>query len=128
MVIRKRSAGNSEQLLQILFPDRRNRMRPVPASLRTRGQYHSATPRHTLDLALEDTKLRGIDEIVGRIHRKQRRANALEVRAGVVVTRGIDLVQKVVRVCRSQRGGDGSVERRIATGECWHLLLAQHRI
>src|SRR6266571_4829776 len=71
--IRHRSGRAREQFLQIPFPNYCNGVRPVPSSLRTRGQYHRTTPRHTFDLALEDTKLRRIDEIVGGIHRKQRR-------------------------------------------------------
>ena len=40
---------------------------------------------NALDLALEDSKLRRIDEIVGGINREKRRVNFFQIRAGIVV-------------------------------------------
>jgi hypothetical protein len=60
-----------------------------------RRDGHRLALGHAPDLALEDAQLRQVDQVVGEVDRQQRRGEPLQVRRGVVVARGLDLVQQM---------------------------------
>jgi hypothetical protein len=122
------SRGQGQELLQVLLPHHGHGMRAVSARLRAQGDDDRPPPRHALDLALQDAELRWIDEVVGGIHRHQRHLDFFQVGTGIVVTRRLELIQRVVRIGRLHRRFDCRVQRRIALGEGRHRLLAQGRI
>ena len=69
-----------QQLFQIPLPDRRNRMRAVAASLIADRNHDEAAALDAFDLALDDSQLRWIDEVVGGIDCDQRRLDRFQLR------------------------------------------------
>ncbi len=55
----------AKHFLKIVLPDRRKRMRSVPASLISNGQHHVLAFGNAFNLNFHDPELRRIDEIVG---------------------------------------------------------------
>ena len=102
-----------------MFPDGGESVGAVAAGLVGGGKDDGFGVGEAFDLALEDAELRGIDEVVGGVDGEERRANFLEVRAGVVVARGFELVEEVVRVVGLQRVGDGRIEGGVARRLAW---------
>src|SRR5256885_12240214 len=80
-------------------------MRTVAAGLRTQWDDNGTTLRDALDPALEDAELGRIDEVIRRIDREKRCANLLQVRPGIVVVRGLNLIQHVIGIGGLPRGG-----------------------
>ena len=80
----------------MLLPERGPRMAAVATGLVARGDQHERRPLHALHLALGDSQLGRVDEIVGRIYERHRRHDAFEFRRRVVVAGRLDLVDKVV--------------------------------
>ena len=75
----------AEQLHQLIFPQRCDRVAAVAARFVAHGNHNSATVRDALYLALEDTELRRIDKVVGGIDREKRGTDFFKVRTGIVV-------------------------------------------
>src|SRR5580698_8140081 len=77
-----------EELLEVALPEDGVGVRAVPVGVLTEGDDDGAALRHAADLALEDAKLGRVDEVVGGVHRQQRRLDLLKCRTRVVVVRG----------------------------------------
>src|SRR5947209_6987624 len=73
-------------------------MRAVPARLVARGNQNVAAPLHALDLPLHQPKLRRVDEDVRRVDGDERSFDRFQFGRGVVLTRGVELVEHIVGV------------------------------
>ena len=89
-------------------------MRAVAAGLRTQWDDNGTTLRDALDLMLEDAEFGRIDKVIRRIDREKRCANLLQVRPGIVVVRGLNLIQQVIGIGGLERGGNRGVQPRVA--------------
>src|ERR1044071_5018185 len=87
-----------KQFGQVLLPDFRERMCAVPARPVACGYQHESPALDSLDLSLHHAKLRRVDLIVRRIDRHKPGADAFESRRGVVIARGVELVNHVISV------------------------------
>src|SRR5437016_1932892 len=97
----------------------------MSASFVTQRNYNRAPLRHALDLALEDSQLRRIDQIVGGIYGEKRRADFFQTRARIVIVGSLESVKNIIRVARLEIIGDEFVERFIRFRERRRILLAQ---
>ena len=70
----------------------------VPPGLIARGNQDEAPAFHPLDFPLHNAQLRRIDLIVGRVDGQERSLDAFESRRGIVIARGIELVEHVVGI------------------------------
>src|SRR2546426_4850464 len=84
--------GACEQFLEIRFPHWSDRVSAVASGLRAHRHDDGTALRYALDLTLENSKLRWIDEIVGRVDGKKWRPDLVQIRTGIVVVRGFDLI------------------------------------
>src|SRR5437762_13146012 len=73
-----------QQLFQIPLPDRRNRVRAVAACLVADRNHDDAAALDAFDLTLDDSQLRGIDEIVGGVDGDEWRFYRFEFRRWIV--------------------------------------------
>src|SRR3989442_15471858 len=69
--------GFFEQLLELIFPQRRERVTAMSAGLLAQRNYDDATAGDALDLALKNAELRRVDQVVGVNDSHQRSANFL---------------------------------------------------
>src|SRR5438067_13907367 len=99
-----------QQAFQLALPKRRDRVAAVAASFLAEGKHDRASFRHPLDLALEDSQLRLTDQVVRGIDREQWRADFFQARAGIVIARGLEGVEHVVRVAGLEIIGDEFVQ------------------
>src|SRR3954469_4388761 len=95
---------------QLIFPKRGDGVTAVPARFFAQGNDERAPMRDAFDLALENSELPRIDQIVRGIDREQRGVNFFQVRAGIVIVRGFDRVKNIIRVICFQMIGDKFVE------------------
>jgi hypothetical protein len=65
---------------------------------------------HPGNQLLSDAELRGIDEIIGRVNPQHGGGNGAELRLRIVVTRGVDVTEKVV-------GGSGDDKQVICPAQ-----------
>ena len=94
--------GGPQQREPLLPNPRRRRGAGAGGVLAARDQQHAAV-LHALDLALQHAELGRVALVVGRVDREQHRLDALQARRGVVVARGIPLVEMVVGVAAERR-------------------------
>ena len=98
-------------------PERRARVGSVANRLWRHWHRHRAAARDAAYLVLENAELGRVDQIVGEVHREERRANRLEPRAGVVVLRRLERIEHVVRVVLLHVFGDERLERFVGSRE-----------
>ena len=77
-------------------------MRAVPARLIADRDENVASVFDAFRLSLQDSQLRRIHLIIGRIDRHQRRFDALQFRVRDVIARGIEVIDHIVRVAVAQ--------------------------
>src|SRR6266513_3520173 len=75
-----------EQLHQLIFPQRGDRVAAMTTCLVAQRNYNRAPVRDALDLALEDSELGRIDQIIGGVDCQKPRLNFLQIRTRIVVT------------------------------------------
>ena len=95
----------------------------MAASLWACRHHDGRAAFHAFDFALEDPKLRRIDQIVGEVHREKRRTNAFEPGRRVVIPGRADLVEHVVRILLTQRMWDSAGGPRVFH-DFWTLAYA----
>src|SRR5205823_9056196 len=99
-----------QEAFQLALPKRRDRVAAVAAGLVAEWKHDRAPFRYALDFALENSQLRWIDQIVREIDREQWRADFFQARAGIVIARGFEGVEHVVRVAALEIIGDEFVQ------------------
>ena len=72
-----------QQVGEVLFPDRRQRVRAVAPGLVAHGNDEGASAFDSFDFPFQNPQFRGINQIVGKVDSKQRCANCLERRRGI---------------------------------------------
>ena len=103
-------------------------MTAVSARLVAQRNHDGAAFRDSFDLALENSKLRRVDQVVGGIDRQEWCANFFQARAGIVIARGFQRVEDIVGVVGLQMVGDKLVEGFVSLFEIGRFFLAQNRI
>ena len=98
----------------------------MAAGLLARGDQQQLAVLHALQLALHDAGLGRVALVVGRIDGEQRRRDALEARRGVVVARGVPIVEEVVGVGLG-RGRDALLQQLVGQLARRRLLLVGQR-
>ena len=78
---------------------------------------------HLRDHLFCDTKLRGIDEIIGGVDPEDGCGDCGELRCGIVVARGVDVVDEVVSVSTLDVGVDGLVDVCFDLSARWIVFL-----
>src|SRR5439155_17253366 len=85
-VLPRRPLRLREQLAQVLLPGHRPGVRPVSVRLVARRDEHEPTLLDAPDLALGNSQLRGVDEVIRRVDVQEWGADLLEPGRGIVVT------------------------------------------
>src|SRR5689334_19442588 len=84
-----------EQLSEILFPYRGQRVRAVTRGLAAERDDDGAAVRHAPDLLFQNPQLGRVDQVVRRVDGQQRRRDFLQPRPGIVVVRGLQRIENV---------------------------------
>ena len=90
-----------QQLDEVVFPDGGLGVGAVAAGCVGGGDEDELGVRHLLDQLLGDAQLRRVDEVVGGVDPEDGGGDGVELRLGVVVARGVDVVDEVVGVGRA---------------------------
>src|ERR1700733_5325918 len=99
----------SEEVDEVLLPDGGVGMRSVAAGGVGDGVEDELCVGHLRDHPFCDAKLRWIDEVVGGVDPEYGCGDGGELRCGVVVARGVDVVDEIVSVSALDVGVDGLV-------------------
>ena len=83
--------------------------------------------RHSRDQFFGDAELGRVDEIVGGVDPEDRSGDGGELRLGVVVARGVDVVEEVVGVGVSGEAGKSSIGISLGLGARGEVLLHLER-
>src|SRR6476659_10473436 len=86
-----------QKLTEVLLPEHRPGVGTVAMGLGAlRDQPEAGSLLHPLQRLLRNLQVAWVDEVVGGIHPGQRRRDLLQLGPGIVVPRGIELVDHVV--------------------------------
>ena len=90
--------GFGEELDEVILPDVGLSVGAVAAGFGGRGDVDELAARDSLDLLLADTEVGRIDEVVGGVDEHDGDFDLVEFGFGVVVARGLEVVDEVVGV------------------------------
>src|SRR5438270_6923617 len=81
---------------KVSFPELRPSMRAMPVRVRALWNKPKTCGRHALQRCRRHRQVARIDEIIGRVDPGQRRGDPLELRPWIIVSRGVQLVDRVI--------------------------------